>query len=189
MMISKISLLLAVAPLAVNAFRAPDNAQLNVKLPKIAKTASPEKAALLSPPKPTKDQNDVPAFEDIVDVKMPDSVLAKNIHSAKYKRWGIDNENNLEYWNDCRIHTLGNVGFWGGVHAILAPLSTRMIDMVAYNGTDVRYLVSKSEIAAFNFDQAYQVFSLQLFFCCFFSDPLGSRRIIEKSQVQQGTSC
>lgn len=45
----------------------------------------------------------------------------------------------VPYWRDPRIHNLGNVGFPGGVaHALLAPLSTRIIDRVAYKGRDVR---------------------------------------------------
>jgi hypothetical protein len=32
-----------------------------------------------------------------------------------HKRWGIDNKHEDEYWNDSRIHTLGNNGFFGAV--------------------------------------------------------------------------
>ena len=32
-----------------------------------------------------------------------------------HKRWGIDNTNENEYWNDSRIHTFGNRGFFGAV--------------------------------------------------------------------------
>jgi hypothetical protein len=39
------------------------------------------------------------------------------------------------------IHTLGNIGFWGALHAALAPLSTKMIDLIAYEGIDVRQAV------------------------------------------------
>lgn len=39
------------------------------------------------------------------------------------------------------IHTLGNVGFSGALHAALAPLSTKMIDLIAYEGRDVRQMV------------------------------------------------
>lgn len=46
-----------------------------------------------------------------------------------------------EYWNDSRIHTLGNCGFMGAVHAAMAPLSTRLIDDVAYKGVDIRKTV------------------------------------------------
>lgn len=39
------------------------------------------------------------------------------------------------------IHTLGNVGLGGALHAALAPLSTKLIDVVAYEGQDVRQKV------------------------------------------------
>ena len=131
----KLSLVFTLLPIIVSGFRAPENGHMNVKLPDIKK-ASPQKAALIAP-KPPKEET-----ANIVDAKTPDSVLAQQLRAVTYKRWGIDNENDLEYWNDSRIHTLGNIGFWGAVHAIMAPLSTKMIDVVAYNGTDVRYLVS-----------------------------------------------
>jgi hypothetical protein len=34
---------------------------------------------------------------------------------TKYKKWGVDNTNEDEYWFDSRIHTLGNCGFMGAV--------------------------------------------------------------------------
>lgn len=63
--------------------------------------------------------------------------------ATSYKRWGIDNTNEDEYWYDSRIHTLGNVGILGAVHAALAPVSTRMIDEVAYDGVDIRRRVAE----------------------------------------------
>ena len=48
-----------------------------------------------------------------------------------------------EYWFRQDIHTLGNTGLGGGLHAAVAPLSTRLIDLVAYHGTDVRTTVSE----------------------------------------------
>lgn len=47
-----------------------------------------------------------------------------------------------QYWFDDRIHTLGNTGLGGGLHAAIAPVSTRIIDRVAYNGVNVRKYVS-----------------------------------------------
>lgn len=54
------------------------------------------------------------------------------------KKWGIDNEYPNEYWFDDRIHTLGNHGFWGAIHAAVAPMATKMIDVSAYHGVDIR---------------------------------------------------
>ena len=56
---------------------------------------------------------------------------------------GLD-ENPSEYWFNNRIHTLGNTGFFGGMHAALAPFATKLIDDKAYNGVDLRALVSKT---------------------------------------------
>lgn len=38
------------------------------------------------------------------------------------------------YWEDPRIHSLGN----GKVHATLARAATKLIDLVSYNGRDIR---------------------------------------------------
>jgi hypothetical protein len=54
------------------------------------------------------------------------------------KKWGVDKDCSNEYWLDNRIHTLGNVGFWGAVHAAMAPVATRWIDVQAYDGVDIR---------------------------------------------------
>jgi hypothetical protein len=39
----------------------------------------------------------------------------KKVPDIKYKKWGVDNTNEDEYWFDSRIHTLGNCGFMGAV--------------------------------------------------------------------------
>lgn len=64
-------------------------------------------------------------------------------HADSRKPWGVDNSESDEYWFDERIHTLGNVGFWGGVHAALAPFSTKLIDVLAYDGIDIRAKVAQ----------------------------------------------
>jgi len=48
-----------------------------------------------------------------------------------------------DYWFDRKIHTLGNTGLGGGLHAAIAPVSTRVIDRMAYDGVNVRQLVSR----------------------------------------------
>ena len=42
------------------------------------------------------------------------------------------------YWNDPRIHTLGNEGFGGYIHSLVAPGITKLIDEYAYNGVNIR---------------------------------------------------
>jgi hypothetical protein len=58
------------------------------------------------------------------------------------QKWGIDKDHANEYWFDARIHTLGNVGFLGAVHAACAPITTKLIDVLAYDGIDIRQKVS-----------------------------------------------
>ena len=45
------------------------------------------------------------------------------------------------YWFDERIHNFGNVGLGGRIHALFAPLATRIIDATSYGGVDVRRMV------------------------------------------------
>jgi ubiquinone/menaquinone biosynthesis C-methylase UbiE len=44
----------------------------------------------------------------------------------------------FEYWSRPDIHTFGNMGLGGAVHAAMAPLATKIIDVKAYGGVDVR---------------------------------------------------
>jgi len=43
-----------------------------------------------------------------------------------------------EYWNDPRIHNLGNTGLGGIIHANIAPIVTKIIDYIAYDGRNIR---------------------------------------------------
>jgi SAM-dependent methyltransferase len=42
------------------------------------------------------------------------------------------------YWRDPRIHNFGNTGLRGWVHCMVAPIATRIIDEVPYQGVDAR---------------------------------------------------
>ena len=44
----------------------------------------------------------------------------------------------VKYNYDPRIHNFGNVGLGGRMHAMLSPIAERVIDVVAYDGEDVR---------------------------------------------------
>jgi hypothetical protein len=154
MLVKLSSFLLLLAPYGA-AFRAPDNVQRNVVLPKIG------------------DRN-------AKQVATQDSLLKSN-QAALSKQLGVDNSM-AEYWHDSRIHSLGNVGFFGGIHAALAPLTTKLIDVIAYNGTDIRQLVST--LLLFRNNLSYFVHSTYVIF------PLmvGRRRALQESKVQQGSS-
>ena len=45
---------------------------------------------------------------------------------------------NAPYYFDRRIHNLGNIGYSGKIHAEGALLSTRVIDIIRYNGRNIR---------------------------------------------------
>jgi len=70
-------------------------------------------------------------------VKIP---FARN--AIARKKCGLD-ENPAEYWFHNKIHTFGNTGILGGLHAAMAPVATKLIDSVAYDGHSVRTLIAK----------------------------------------------
>ena len=43
-----------------------------------------------------------------------------------------------EYWDRPDIHTFGNTRGGGALHALMAPIATKIIDIRAYGGVDVR---------------------------------------------------
>jgi hypothetical protein len=134
-MISKyLFLLLVLLPVVTSSFRAPENpTSVNLsptlgklRVPTFTTTTTTTSRPLSTIASPPKQQN-----KEFATVTVR-------------KQWGIDNTQENEYWYDSRIHTLGNVGFWGAVHAAMAPISTKIIDVVAYDGIDIRSLVSGS---------------------------------------------
>ena len=54
---------------------------------------------------------------------------------------GLD-DNPAEYWFHNKIHTFGNTGMLGMFHAIMAPIATGLIDHFAYDGQNVRSMIS-----------------------------------------------
>ena len=117
-------LVAALAPAAIDAFRAPENptglAGLKVSLV----------AEKLSTPTTT---------ENIITPGTIEQTIRKGYEI------GIDKAASDyvdEYWYNPTIHTFGNVGLLGGLHAALAPISTKIIDQVAYGGQDVRSVAS-----------------------------------------------
>ena len=91
------------------------------------KTVSSEHLRKRTSPPPKKPTPNPP-----VETKRPRTAVDR-------KKWGIEQD---EYWFDHRIHTLGNTGVSGALHAAMAPISTKVIDMVAYHGIDLRKQVS-----------------------------------------------
>lgn len=60
------------------------------------------------------------------------------------------------YYHDPRIHNLGNIGFKGHIHSMLAPFATILIDYIAYNKTNIRHNIIN------NIPNKYSVLDL----CC-----------------------
>lgn len=68
-----------------------------------------------------------------------------NRRDPAVKLWKINKSNiDKQYWYHPMIHSFGNIGFFGAVHAALAPISTKVIDVVAYDGQSVRETVAKT---------------------------------------------
>lgn len=51
-------------------------------------------------------------------------------------------EEAADYWFNDKIHSFGNTGFFGMIHAVMAPFATWIIDQLAYDGKDVRTMIS-----------------------------------------------
>lgn len=82
------------------------------------------------------------AEEDAVEHdESPDPDSSDTITSKQFKQWQKENDPE-EYWFNPVIHTLGNTGFFGAVHAAVGAASTKIIDKVAYKGRDIRSVVA-----------------------------------------------
>ena len=59
------------------------------------------------------------------------------------KNYNLLDENKYKntYYNDPRIHKLGNIGIKGNLHSILAPIASHLIDRLAYNNTNIRHSI------------------------------------------------
>ena len=71
----------------------------------------------------------------------PDGVFLRDhveAHKAKQtKKWGVGYSPD-DYWFDPRIHSFGNTGPLGKFHSLVAPIATKLIDKLAYDGHNVR---------------------------------------------------
>jgi len=70
------------------------------------------------------------------------NINAFRLHSTPNKNIDFLDEpkppDGYTYWNDPRIHNLGNTGLGGTVHATIAPIVTKIIDTITYDGRDIR---------------------------------------------------
>jgi hypothetical protein len=140
---SLLSLVLLLAPTLVSGFRAPEN-PVAIKPPVVVRKAPtvPIVPADLDEDTMTSTISQDKLLE--VGKTIASQRFVKPRHATERKSWGVDNEEDDfhgEYWFDSRIHTFGNIGVLGALHAAMAPLSTRLIDVLAYEGQDVRSMV------------------------------------------------
>lgn len=63
--------------------------------------------------------------------------------------------NKQPYWFNPKIHNFGNIGIGGKIHAKTASFFTKMIDILAYNNTDIR-----KELLVENIPISYRVCDL-----------------------------
>lgn len=98
-----------------------------------------ERATPVSLPKLKKQSAPNPVLSPKNDARDKRNKLVK----ASRKKWGVDKDHEDEYWFNDSIHMLGNTGFLGALHAAIGPISTKLIDMMAYDGIDVRQKVAK----------------------------------------------
>ncbi|KAL7442827.1 hypothetical protein ACHAXH_009535 [Discostella pseudostelligera] len=81
------------------------------------------------------------ALEEALLVNNPQETKSTSVADAppiRNKILGTEVPCMFEYWSRPDIHTFGNVGFGGAVHAAMAPIATKIIDVKAYGGVDVR---------------------------------------------------
>lgn len=67
------------------------------------------------------------------------SILATTIPAATER----EDPGPRDYWFNPLIHTFGNTGIFGGLHAAVAPLFTKVIDISAYDGKPVREAIAR----------------------------------------------
>lgn len=82
-----------------------------------------------------------PAARPLIRTINSEASLPPSRDAVRRKTCGLD-EHPAEYWFDNRIHTFGNTGILGGFHAVVAPLATKMIDVLAYDRVNVREKIS-----------------------------------------------
>lgn len=110
--------------------------------------ASNNKLAFKSEVKPrTRDFADKRMYQVETKVSMTDEgseggFNPSNCLPVACKKWQTDNDPE-EYWFNGKIHALGNTGTFGALHAAMGPISTKLIDKLAYKGLDVRSEVAK----------------------------------------------
>jgi len=82
------------------------------------------------------------AIDDALTVKQPPTVK-DDVPPLRNEILNTEIPCMYEYWSRPDIHTFGNMGLGGAIHAAMAPFATFMIDVKAYGGQDVRKMISE----------------------------------------------
>lgn len=109
------------------------------------------------------------------------AVYPRRKKNRSYYSWPLF-DNDPEYWLNHRIHSLGNTGWLGGVHSLIAPLATKIIDEKAYGGINVRQEVQRERKSS---DCAYQsyFYIFLIVFIVFFSFSSYFRLLISYARI------
>jgi ubiquinone/menaquinone biosynthesis C-methylase UbiE len=78
----------------------------------------------------------------LTTVKAPEGASGEEFPPLRNQVLGTEVPCMFEYWKRPDIHTFGNMGFGGALHAAMAPIATHIIDVKAYGGVDVRKSIS-----------------------------------------------
>lgn len=62
------------------------------------------------------------------------------LNQKRFELWSSEEEE--QWWFNSKIHKFGNVGIGGRFHAFVAPFVTKLIDIRAYGGVDIRSEIS-----------------------------------------------
>mmetsp|Transcript_15874 Transcript_15874/g.43912 ORF Transcript_15874/g.43912 Transcript_15874/m.43912 type:complete len:364 (+) Transcript_15874:1498-2589(+) len=133
---------IAVVPSNTEAFRAPENPTglEGLKTPLIVK----KPPVVVPEPQEPKNVITLEALSQVGKMVAADDV-ARGASFRKRLEIGLFNAPSNyvdEYWYNPTIHTFGNIGVFGAMHAALAPISTKIIDVAAYDGEDIRSTVA-----------------------------------------------
>ncbi len=77
-----------------------------------------------------------------------------------FKNWVMNDyiprhKKHKNWWYNPIIHTFGNNGFGGYIHAEFAPFTTKLIDKKAYNGINVRLEIIENELKEFENNKSF----------------------------------
>lgn len=134
------ALFVVMAPSTSSAFRPPENPTGLTGIPSVGTKSSTQVA-------PSKNVITPETMQGVIKAATAET-HARELTLRKRWELGIGTkapDYEEEYWFNPTIHNFGNIGFLGSIHAVLAPVSTKIIDILAYDGDNIRNRVSSSK--------------------------------------------